>query len=60
MLSSIYWILAILVMIILLVNGIYTLVTNIKNEREYNAYKKRQLATLEALEKEIEIRKGDK
>ena len=60
MLSNIYWIVAILVMLVFLINGIYSLVTNIKNEREYNAYKKRQLATLEALEKEIEIRKGDK
>ena len=60
MLSNIYWILAILVMIVFLVNGIYMLVTNIQNEREFKRYKKRQLATLKALEKEIEIRKGDK
>ena len=60
MLSSIYWILAILVMIILLANGIYTLVTSIKNEREFKAYKKRQLETLIELEKNIEKRKGDK
>lgn len=60
MLSNIYWILAILVMLVLLTNGIYTLVTSIKNEREFKAFKKRQMATLVALEKEIEIRKGDK
>ena len=60
MLSNIYWILAILVMIVFLVNGIYMLVTNIQNEREFKRFKKRQMATLVALEKEIEIRKGDK
>lgn len=60
MLSNIYWILAILVMLVFLINGIYMLVTSIKNDREFKAFKKRQLATLLELEKEIEKRKGDK
>lgn len=60
MLSNIYWIVAILVMLVFLINGIYSLVTNIKNEREFKRFKERQLATLIELEKEIEIGKGDK
>jgi predicted membrane protein len=60
MLSSIYWILAILLMIVLLTNGIYMFINNIKNERDFKRFKKRQLATLIELEKEIETRKGDK
>lgn len=60
MLSNIYWILAILVMIVLLVSSTYNLVTSIKNERDFKAFKKRQLATLIELEKDIEKRKGDK
>lgn len=35
MIQTIYWVLAVLVMLVFLVNGIYMLVTSIKNNKEY-------------------------
>lgn len=41
MLQSIYWILAILVMTVLLINGIYMFANNIKKDREYKKFLKK-------------------
>lgn len=57
MLSNIYWIVAILVMLVFLVNGVYMLVNNIIDARDFKRFKQKQIATLEAL---INERKGDK
>ena len=61
MLSNIYWIVAILTMLVLLGGAIYNLVTQIKNDREFKKFKQRQWETLKALETDINTkRKGDK
>ena len=59
MLSSIYWIVAILTMLVLLGGAIYNLVTQIKNNKDFKKFKQRQWETLKALENDIK-RKGDK
>jgi len=54
MIQVIYWILAIIVMIILLVNGVYTFYKNIENERDLRQYKEKQKSLLEEQIRKIE------
>lgn len=60
MLDNIISILIIIISIIVLFNVIYVTVSIIKEERDFNEFKKRQFKTLEALENDIKKRKGDK
>ncbi|MBQ2870341.1 hypothetical protein IJE86_01425 [bacterium] len=46
MLSTIYWVLAILVMVVLLANAIYMLVSNINEKRQYKKFAKKVLDSL--------------
>lgn len=46
MLSTIYWIVAILVMVVLLANAIYMLVTNIKDRKNHKKFVKKLLDSL--------------
>lgn len=60
MLSNIYWIVAILTMLVLLGGAIYNLVTQIKNDREFKKFKQKQWETINnVLENQIKG-KGDK
>ena len=52
MIQNIYWFIAIVTMLVLLVNAIYTLVTNIKGNIEFKKFKKKQY---EMLQKQVEI-----
>ena len=52
MLSNIFWLLAILVMIVLLANGIYSLVTNIEHEKQFKEIIKRRIEILKNIESE--------
>ena len=59
MLSIIYWVLAILTMLVLLSFNIYLFVKRIKDDKEFEAYKRKQEQLLEEqvkkFEKEINI-----
>lgn len=55
-----FWILAIITYLVLLVGFIYNFVNQVKSDRAFKDYQKRQLRTLEALENDINSRKGDK
>lgn len=54
MIQTVYWILAIIVMIVLLANGVYTFYKNIQNERDFKRFKERQKAMLEEQLRRIE------
>lgn len=56
MIQIVYWVLAIIVMIVLLANGVYTFYKNIQNERDFKKFKERQKAMLEEQLRRIEER----
>jgi len=56
MIQTVYWVLAIIVMIVLLANGVYTFYKNIQNERDFKRFKERQKAMLEEQLRRIEER----
>ena len=54
MLSIIYWVLAILTMLVLLSFNIYLFVKRIKDDKEFEAYKRKQEQLLEAQVRKFE------